>query len=302
MYHLYYVTENLQIETLQIETLDDHIKIPQNLSFIAVRNGINFINEPSECLDFTPLERLSIAGKLDDISIFQNHTFRKANSFLKNLCKVDPYIKILGYFVPPSFFNGTETIYPAPYIKVSTSLVNNTPIDFYVSFNNGVSYVKYPLNISTQQNIEVGSFDGYVKIKDPVSGIESPAFFCSPPLELNPFVYQNEMFNTIAFNYPQQDFNNIVMVFLKDDGTTFTTQPLNTYLFNINGEDSPRVSVDQNDLNGSLGERNTSFYLYMFPELYENQHLKVGFTAFYFKHLLNDLNSNEISLAPIIVQ
>jgi hypothetical protein len=91
MYTLYYISESLQISTLEVEDLNTPVLIPENLTFIALRKGINFINEPHECINFTQLERLAIAGKLDDINIFKDYPFRKKNTLLLPLCQIDQY-------------------------------------------------------------------------------------------------------------------------------------------------------------------------------------------------------------------
>lgn len=89
MYTLYYINQLFQINTIEVQSLDIPLIIPEDLHFIALRKGINFINEPSECLAFTDLERLAISGRLDEITIFANHSFRKANTTFTALCQVD---------------------------------------------------------------------------------------------------------------------------------------------------------------------------------------------------------------------
>ena len=89
MYTLYYITESFQINTIEVLTLDTPVILPENLHFIALRKGIDFINHPSECISFTDLERLCIASRLDDLTILKNHPFRLKNSSLVALCQVD---------------------------------------------------------------------------------------------------------------------------------------------------------------------------------------------------------------------
>lgn len=89
MYILYYISESLQVSTIEVDSLDKPLLIPENLHFIALRKGINFIDEPHKCIDFTHIERLAMSKRLDDLNIFKEHPFRLKNSYLNPLCPID---------------------------------------------------------------------------------------------------------------------------------------------------------------------------------------------------------------------
>lgn len=89
MYVLYYLNSNFQIGTIEVETLNMPILIPENLIFINLRKGINFIKEPDQCCDFTHLERLIMASEFTDMETIKEGDFRRANTYLNVLCQVD---------------------------------------------------------------------------------------------------------------------------------------------------------------------------------------------------------------------
>lgn len=102
MYILYYFNQNYQIQTIEVDTLDAPILIPENLIFINLRKGINFIKEPHECIDFTHLERLIMASEFTDTEIIKDGDFRKANTFLTPLCPIEP--QYLSFDFDPKIF------------------------------------------------------------------------------------------------------------------------------------------------------------------------------------------------------
>lgn len=142
MYILYYVTENLQISFIEVETLDQEIIIPENLSFIALRKGINFINEPHQCIDFTHLERLSIAGRLDDINLFKESPFRLKNSKLSPLCQIDLALNLTAYFAKGEHL-----------IQIFTQIPEHFKNDSFVvtEFQNGVELTTQEASITTDE-------------------------------------------------------------------------------------------------------------------------------------------------------
>ncbi|MDN3673440.1 hypothetical protein QWY99_10285 [Flavobacterium branchiarum] len=89
MYTLYYLSKNLQLDSIKVSSLDVPILCPEDLIFCNLREGINFIKEPHKCIDFTDLERLIIASEFTDTSLIKQGDYRKANSYLKPLCQID---------------------------------------------------------------------------------------------------------------------------------------------------------------------------------------------------------------------
>lgn len=92
MYILYYLNDNYQFGTIEVRNLDTPVLIPENLIFINLRNGINFIKEPHECIDFTHLERLIISTEFFDMETIKQSDFRKANTYLTPLCAIEPKV------------------------------------------------------------------------------------------------------------------------------------------------------------------------------------------------------------------
>ncbi|SHL40411.1 hypothetical protein [Flavobacterium chilense] len=89
MYVLYYLNRNLQLQTLEVDSLDIPLLIPEDLIFCNLRKGINFIKEPNACIDFTHLERLIISSEFTDMAMLKDNDFRTQNSYLTALCVVD---------------------------------------------------------------------------------------------------------------------------------------------------------------------------------------------------------------------
>lgn len=85
MYTLYYYNEAFNISTIEIETLTQPVRCPENLFFIALRKGKTFITEPHECIKFSPLERLYIRSFGLTSFAFKNENntnFRNQNTYL----------------------------------------------------------------------------------------------------------------------------------------------------------------------------------------------------------------------------
>lgn len=97
MYTLYYLNRNLQLDTLEVSNLDRNILIPEDLIFCNLRKGINFIKEPHECIDFTPLERLIISSEFNDTSLIKDGDYRKQNSYLSPLCLIGSRVLTVDY-------------------------------------------------------------------------------------------------------------------------------------------------------------------------------------------------------------
>lgn len=94
MYTLYYLTKNWALNCMKVDSLDVCIPIPEDLIFVACRNGINFIKEPAEKLSFTDVERLIMSTEFYDTNFIKDEDFRKANS---QMCPIQQ--------PPPSSFN-----------------------------------------------------------------------------------------------------------------------------------------------------------------------------------------------------
>lgn len=168
MYTLYYISESLQISTLEVETLDQEIIIPENLHFIALRKGINFINEPHECIDFTHLERLAIAQRLDDLNLFQNHPFRLKNSKLSPLCQMDPNFAMnfklgkgeshlaLEFDSNKTGFEITENYNDPQMLPFVGSVFQNAPNKFIYVFHLPLSTQPQPYKDFILKHIETG--------------------------------------------------------------------------------------------------------------------------------------------------
>lgn len=92
MYTLYYLNRNLQTGSINVRNLDEPLRIPEDLIFSNLRQGIVFIKEPHECIAFTDTERLIIASEFTDTSLLKESDFRKQNSYLTALCPIEPMI------------------------------------------------------------------------------------------------------------------------------------------------------------------------------------------------------------------
>lgn len=90
MYILYYLNENLTLQTMEVQTLNNPILITEPTIFVAIRSDKGFEKEPHECLNLTHLERLFIYSDFNDTSFLMEGHFRKPNTFLTSSCEIDP--------------------------------------------------------------------------------------------------------------------------------------------------------------------------------------------------------------------
>lgn len=97
MYILYYLNDNYQFGTIEARNLDTPVLVPENLIFVNLRNGINFIKEPHKCIDFTHLERLIMSTEFFDMETIKQSDFRKANTFLTPLCPIGESVLTVDY-------------------------------------------------------------------------------------------------------------------------------------------------------------------------------------------------------------
>lgn len=112
MYTLYYVNENMNINTLETASLDEPLRIPERLIFVALRKGINFIKEPNKCIAFTDFERLIMSSDYNDLNFVNESHYRKENTYLEPLCQVDfPNVPLVLQKV---LFDRALWIYPKP--------------------------------------------------------------------------------------------------------------------------------------------------------------------------------------------
>lgn len=147
MYILYYISESMQINTIEVQTLDAPVILPENLHFIALRKGIDFIDHPSECISFTHLERLCISSRLDDLSEFQNHPFRLKNSLFIATCQVDQPV-IIPPIGPIVLFDDVVTISSTDFRDNKFYITLNVPFDVdYVEIINTKGEI--PVNMTT---------------------------------------------------------------------------------------------------------------------------------------------------------
>lgn len=92
MYILYYLNRNLQLGTINVQSLDVPVLIPEDLIFCDLRKGISFIKEPHKCIGFTDLERLIMQSDFNDVSLIKDGDFRMQNTYLEPLCEIDPMV------------------------------------------------------------------------------------------------------------------------------------------------------------------------------------------------------------------
>nr|WP_294931278.1 hypothetical protein [uncultured Flavobacterium sp.] len=105
MYVLYYINENYALHTIEVENLNAPILLNEACIFTNIRKGIEFIKEPHQCLKLTDLERLIISTEFFDTSVIKQSDFRKAFTYLENVCQVDEIYPIDYSFEPMIWFN-----------------------------------------------------------------------------------------------------------------------------------------------------------------------------------------------------
>jgi hypothetical protein len=117
MYTLYYVNENMNINTLETASLDEPLRIPERLIFVALREGINFIKEPHKCIAFTDFERLIMSSDYNDLNFVNESHYRKENTYLEPLCQVNPPLILDRVETDEAFWN-----YPKPVLVLASKL------------------------------------------------------------------------------------------------------------------------------------------------------------------------------------
>ena len=155
MYTLYYLNKNYQIGTIKVASLDEAIRIPEDLVFSNLRKGINFIKEPHVCIDFTDTERLVMASEFTDVQLLKESDFRKQNTYLTPLCPIDAIPLVLD----DVDFQKIYWNYPS---EVNVEISND-------NINFGV-YAYDQLNGSTN-NVNIGMV--YFRLHDEVKNIYS---------------------------------------------------------------------------------------------------------------------------------
>ncbi|WP_406843569.1 hypothetical protein [Flavobacterium soyae] len=113
MYTLYYLNRNFQLRTIETPTMDVPIRIPEELVFCNLRQGISFIREPHRCIDFTHTERLIMVSEFTDTELLKDADFRKENTYLSPLCQIEVYNFVLADADVKYFYDeGNVLIFP----------------------------------------------------------------------------------------------------------------------------------------------------------------------------------------------
>jgi hypothetical protein len=96
---LYYITKNHAIHTMDIGTFQTCVNIPEDLIFIALRDGSKFIKEPALSFEFTDIERFIMSTEFFDFGLIKDEDYRRQNT---SFCpvKIDKKIEILSYENP----------------------------------------------------------------------------------------------------------------------------------------------------------------------------------------------------------
>ncbi|PWA08974.1 hypothetical protein DB891_10000 [Flavobacterium laiguense] len=68
------------LNTMKIDSLEACFRIPEDLIFVACRQGIEFIKVAQESIAFTDIERLIMYSDHFDLSFIKLEDFRKQNS------------------------------------------------------------------------------------------------------------------------------------------------------------------------------------------------------------------------------
>lgn len=139
MYTLYYLNKNLQHGVIKVPDLDAPVRIPEDLVFSNLRKGIEFIDEPHQCIQFTDMERLIMYSKFFDIELLKEDDFRKANTYLTSACEVDGFGILFESGEVPYYIFDEGNVLQFP---VHDDLPNfNT--DVFLSYD-GLDYWKVP--------------------------------------------------------------------------------------------------------------------------------------------------------------
>lgn len=79
---LYYVTRNGHLGTLELPTFESCVPIPEDLIFVAYRDGINFVKEPPTKFPFSDVERLIMGSEFFDMRYLKDSDYRNQNTQL----------------------------------------------------------------------------------------------------------------------------------------------------------------------------------------------------------------------------
>lgn len=87
MLKLYYINKNQVLGVMELSEFDKCIPLPENLIFVAYRDGLQFIKEPPQTFPFTDVERLIMGSEFFDMRYLKDSDFRKENS---SFCRLVP--------------------------------------------------------------------------------------------------------------------------------------------------------------------------------------------------------------------
>lgn len=146
MYTLYYLNKNLQIGTIKTDSLDAPILIPEELIFCNLRKGINFIKEPHKCIAFTDIERMIMASEFNDVELIKQADYRRENTYLEPLCRIDPVPYIVFY---DSIFGVIHFNMPMPAVGI---------FELEESFNGGETWFRMLYYCSAMENLYIPEF------------------------------------------------------------------------------------------------------------------------------------------------
>ncbi|MBZ4040983.1 hypothetical protein [Flavobacterium hibisci] len=189
---LYYLNKNKQMGVMKVVNINEPVLIPEDLIFCNVRFGVKFEKEPSDCIEFTDIERLIINSEFTDMDLLKESDFRKQNTYLDIRCQVDfdqPYYGDLSGFnfgLSVVSDEGDERI---RFHGFGGKLpLNKLKIAFYLD---GVEHLTETLNYYL---IERPEFSGYQVLMLMEDGFYSFAYFRIP-------VLQDETGETKRFEY-----------------------------------------------------------------------------------------------------
>ena len=181
MHTLSYINRNFELYHLKIQDFESCIPIPEDLIFVALRQGINIVKEPSELIDFTDLERLIIGLNTFDLSFIKESDFRKQNTTLCPVVEEQTGEPILPYFeddmiIYGSGYNPDENSF---FLKIKSlkTLEELIPINQSLYINNEYYRMLYGFVLPVGQIDEYhhfsfpipntsGSFQFHIRIDD----------------------------------------------------------------------------------------------------------------------------------------
>lgn len=158
----------MDLHHIKLENFDTCLPIPEDLIFVALRQGVTIVKEPIEAIQFTDLERLIMGLEAFDLSFVKDSDFRKQNS---QICPYVPPAPTLEIEVINSV--GIYWNYPhLVVVKKSSDNVNFTYWDQGADESSGV------LNQSLFTGIAP---TGYYMLVDEVNNISSPSVLYTMP-------------------------------------------------------------------------------------------------------------------------